>query len=437
MTQLLRNVLDAGFIVGLVIALFLGGKIVPYLIVVGVLPIILFWKDTDYVSLRKLPYRLFIPTLLYYCFCIIIYYAYTGLPSGMTPPSNPDIELYGVGLALLIVGYLRSSQIKNISSLFHSIAPYALLGSFGVLSAYMYLGIDGCRVVVAAAWPFIPALIFTTITFLLLLDWEHRSKWQKNLRLMLIALSIVISLAYTGSRGIAIAQFCVIGLLMIASLIPHLKKGLPSCKGLLVAVAMGLSLSACVGAITSCYNFARWPAVFHLLPYNVTFVNMDANANALATNQTVVVDPIPMSVDQPTLKDTSIEIRLGMWQVSLDAIYDAPWFGNGSLSLKPIIGETFGYEHNHNQYLAWLVTGGIVLLVIGLLFLSTPIMISNHLDLSNRIIIGLSITGLWGISMVFDAFFSLKFYLHYYSLILGVLFALVSNMKSNMNAKVS
>lgn len=44
-----------------------------------------------------------------------------------------------------------------------------------------------------------------------------------------------------------------------------------------------------------------------------------------------------------------------MWIASLEAVRQAPLFGHGALSLRPIIEDRFHFEHNHNQYLAWLV----------------------------------------------------------------------------------
>src|SRR5690606_34480844 len=98
------------------------------------------------------------------------------------------------------------------------------------------------------------------------------------------------------------------------------------------------------------------------------------------------------------IKDPSIALRLDMWTVSWEAIRQAPVLGHGALSLRPIIEEKFGFEHNHNQYLAWLVTGGVVFLIIGLCFLSTPILVSKVLAPVDRALFFLSVTGLWGVA---------------------------------------
>jgi O-antigen ligase len=126
--------------------------------------------------------------------------------------------------------------------------------------------------------------------------------------------------------------------------------------------------------------------------------------------------------------DASIGLRLEMWKTSLDAIRQAPVFGHGSMYLQHLIAEKYGFEHNHNQYLSWLVTGGILLLGLGLWLLLTPWILAAGLPITERLIITLSITMVWGISMMFDSFLNMKFYLHYYCLLIGLLYALINDM---------
>jgi hypothetical protein len=426
-----RAILDDGFLVGLAFALFLAGKIVPFLLVVGVLPIALFWMKSDYAKPAGLLARFLLPTIGYLAFCLLLLYAYPGLQPGETPPNNPDLELYAVAFALLAVGFLRGQQIRNLSNRFHIVMPWALLAAFAVLSIYMFLGWDGCRVQVAASWPFIPAIIFTTLTFLLLLGWQGRSTRQRFFRLALITLSIIVTVAYTGSRGVAVGQFAVLAALILCRGIRSLRNGLPTMPQLGLAIGAGLALCAAVGTATGCNSFGRWHAVI-----NVADILQPATRPASALPETelepvLVSDSVPSSIPSSTpaqSNDASISLRLDMWRASLDAIRQAPLFGHGALSLRPIIQDPFGFEHNHNQYLAWLVTGGIVLLVIGLFFLSTPALISSGLAPADRVIVILSVTGLWGVSMIFDAFLSLDFYLHYFSLLLAFLFALITDM---------
>jgi hypothetical protein len=420
-----RAILDDGFLVGLAFALFLAGKIVPFLLVVGVLPIALFWMKSDYAKPAALLTRFLAPTIGYLAFCLLLLYAYPGLQPGETPPNNPDLELYAVAFALLAVGFLRGQQIRNLTNRFHAVMPWALLAAFAVLSIYMFLGWNGCRVYVAASWPFIPAIIFTTLTFLLLLGWQGHSTRQRILRLTLITLSIVVTVAYTGSRGVAVGQFAVLAALILCRGIRSLRNGLPTLPQLGLAIGAGLALCIAVGTVTGCNSFGRWHGVINVVDLS-RFERGEAQASALSETASAPTAKLESVPAQST--EFSISARLDMWRASLDAIRQAPLFGHGALSLRPIIQDPFGFEHNHNQYLAWLVTGGIVLLVIGLFFLSTPALISGGLATADRMIVLLSVTGLWGVSMIFDAFLSLDFYLHYFSLLLGFLFALITDM---------
>ena len=127
--------------------------------------------------------------------------------------------------------------------------------------------------------------------------------------------------------------------------------------------------------------------------------------------------------------DVSIGLRIEMWKVSVKSIRDAPLFGHGSLYLQHLIAERFdmSYQHNHNQYLSWLVTGGFLALGLGLWFLSIPWLISAKLGAADRITITLAVSVFWGIAMVFDSFLNLKFYLHFYCLLVGLLYAFVND----------
>jgi hypothetical protein len=433
-----RAVLDDGFIVGLVFALFLAGKIVPYLVVVGVVPILLFWNKSDYAKSRSAILRFALPAAGYFALCLLLLVFYPGLEPGEKPPRNPDLELYIVAVAMLAIGFLRGQQIKNLYVRFQAIAPWSLAAAFAVLSGYMFLGIrDDCRVRAEAAWPFIPAIIFTTLTFLLLLGWEGLSRRARFLRLALLSLSVVVVLGYTGSRGVAVAQFGVFAAFILLRLSRKFRAALPTAIELLASAAIGALLCLPVQSATGCNNFGRLPTVFDIFR-SAYAIDTEASANDAKPGMVVQAGAnegagvaLRAEAERNAAQgagDPSVTLRLDMWAASVEAIWKAPFFGHGALSLRPIIQDRFGFEHNHNQYLSWLVTGGIVFLCVGLLFLFTPYLVSYGLPPANRAVLTLSVTGLWGIAMVFDSFLSLDFYLHYFSLLLGFLFALTSDM---------
>jgi len=107
-TRRLKPGLDWGFIVGMVFALVLAGKIVPFLAVVGVVPIPFLWRSLQQKHYLVSPVRLIVPAAIYFVYMLLTYFFYTGLQPGDAKPVNPDIELYGIGIAILIVGTLRS-----------------------------------------------------------------------------------------------------------------------------------------------------------------------------------------------------------------------------------------------------------------------------------------------------------------------------------------
>lgn len=435
--------LDWAFIVGVVFAIVLAGKIVPFLVVVGIIPIPFLWRILQQKRYLASPARLLIPAAIYFAYVLISYFFYKGLQPGDAKPTNPDLELYGVAIAMLVVGMLRSLEIEGLRRKFDVAVPWTLLAAFVVLSVMMFTGYrDVCRVRAAGAWPFIPALLFGTLTFLSFLGWKGFSSRERNFRLLLNAFSIVVVVAYTGSRGIAVAQVGVLFCFAAMALVPQWRGKVPAIRQLLLSSLAGLVLCGAVSALTGCGSMDRiMPMIKTITILSARVVDQPAQsaaspatltqqAPASAATSTVVAPSPPAAVGTSAAivdTDMSIELRLEMWKTSLHAIAEAPIFGHGSLYLQHLITERYGFEHNHNQYLSWLVTGGLVGLCIGLMFLFIPWIVSAGLSMPDRLIITLAVSIFWGLSMMFDSYFNLKFYTHYYCLLCGLLYALVND----------
>lgn len=437
---------DIGFITGLVFALFLGDKVVPLLILTGALPLIFQIRAFKGISLSIPLGRLLWPAGLYFGYSLLALFFFTGLRPDEPRPANPDLELYLIAIAMLALGTLRGLSVANLSRQFQSIVPLALLVSFLVLSGYMFLGIrDGCRVKAEAGWPFIPALIFATLTFLTLLEWRHLSTGAKRLRYVLLTCSIVVTVAYTNSRGIGIAQAVCLGFLAVLSLTDRFSDHLPNWRGLVATALLGLTLSVVVGGITGCGADTRLQSIFRVLtiltgseahasnyPKSAPPSDPPLQERAMTVAQvSAPVEPPPAKATEQKIMDTdpSIGLRLQMWKVSVESFLQAPVFGHGSLYLQRLISTPFGaaYQHNHNQYLTWLATGGIFAFGLGLCFLAIPWFVSLGLPAQDRLVITLSISVFWGVSMIFDSFFGLKFYIHYYCMLVGVIYALATD----------
>jgi len=435
--------LDWAFIVGVAFAVVLAGKTVPFLVVAGVLPIPFLWNSLRQRQYRVSPARLLVPAGIYFAYSLLTFFFYTGLQPGEAVPVNPDLELYGIAIAMLAVGAIRGLEIDGLKRKFDIAVPWTLLAAFIVLSIMMFTGYrDICRVRAAAAWPFIPALLFGTLTFLSFFGWRHFSARERSFRLLLNAFAIVVILAYTGSRGIAVAQAGVLVLIVLLGFLPRFRGAVPGLGPLVLSCIFGIALCGVVAVTAGCGSLSRIMPIFKTI--GILSANAAEQPAPITTEQPSPLQaPATAPIQQPSAAapsaapsardkaimdaDMSIGFRLEMWRVSLQSIAEAPLFGHGSLYLQHLITQRYGFEHNHNQYLSWLVTGGLVGLCIGLMFLAIPWLVSAGLDTPDRLIITLALSIFWGLSMMFDSYFNLKFYTHYYCLLVGVLYALVND----------
>ncbi|KPF57086.1 O-antigen ligase family protein [Rhizobium sp. AAP116] len=439
---------DFLFLTGLAVALFLGSKVTPLLVVAGVLPIPFLLH-----ALKNRHYHVPIWTLLapfgiYFAYSIFALFFFTGLEASDPRPVNPSLESYSIAIAMLAVGLVRSLQIKNLASQFRKLMPWLLIACFAVLTYMMFAGIrEHCRVRGLAPWPFIPALLFSTLTFICLVGWERLGNRERWLRVGLLALSVIVSTTYTGSRGVAVAQVGVFGVLLILSFLPSLSKGIPRWYHLASAAVAGAVVSALIGFATDCGPASRFSSTFETLG---TLTSQFTTAG----EETAPTQPVPaQSEPEPTTSqipqapepavvstseanqstevtnDDAIGHRLAMWKTSVEAIKERPVFGHGSLYLQKLIHATYGYEHNHNQYLTWLVTGGVLQLTLGLIFLAIPWFVSKGLSTADRLLLTTGVSLFWAIAMMFDSFLNLKFYTHYFCLLCGVLYALSNSMQ--------
>ena len=438
----LWQVSDFLFLAGLAIALFLGSKVTPLLVVAGVLPIPFLMHALKNRHYHVSIWALLIPFGIYFAYGLLTLFFFTGLEPSDPRPVNPSLESYAIAIAMLVVGLVRGLQVRLLADLFRRFMPWLLVACFLILSYMMFTGIrDACRVRGLAPWPFIPALLFSTLTFICLVGWERLAISERWLRVALMALSIVVSTTYTGSRGVAVAQLGVFGILLILGILPSFRGRTPGCLHLATAASTGLLLSFLVGIATDCGPASRFSSTFE------TLETMASQLTAGDEETTTPAAPAPAtgegsattapgqgtetgSNDPATLsKDEAIDHRLAMWQASVEAILERPLFGHGSLYLQKLIHTTYGYEHNHNQYLTWLVTGGGFQLALGLLFLAIPWFVSKGLSTADRILLATGVSLFWGMAMMFDSFLNLKFYTHYFCLLCGVLYALSNSMQ--------
>ncbi len=437
----IRIMADYAFCFFLVFACVLGGKSLTPLLIFGLIPI--FWARRDIVlnTFSAVPFIVKFATVAYFLHGMVYLTIYPGIPRDLQPPPNPSWELYLVAILMLLIGFIRGADIDDLRiKLTTAIAP-SLYISFIVLTIYAILDVTGDgRVQAAAAWPFIPALLFSMWAFIGLAGWAHLSASQRLLRLGLISLSIVVVHGYTGSRGVGLAHSVVLLLLFFMSIFAgEARRRLPNPTALGAAVVIGLILFTAHQGATSNGAILRLQHVSDFLTHYIQRVPAsDGSTNegaippsdsaATQSTQSEVSEP---QAQRPATSDASTNIRIDMWIVSLREISTAPLFGHGALSMKTIIDEKFGLQHNHNQFLSWLLTGGLLLFILGTLFLLTPTLSTPLMAREDRFLIFVSTFVLWGAAMMFDSFLSLKFYLHYFCLLAGIIAAMAAREQTH------
>lgn len=439
-----RQTVDALFAAGLVASLLLGGKVTPLLIIFGVLPIPFLAASLKEQKITTPVWRILAPSAAYFIYGIFTLMFFTGLEENSSLPVNPSLEFYLVAISMLLIGSVRGLQILNMDAFFRTSIPTCLLIAFVILSYLMFAGIrTDCRVEALAPWPFIPALIFSTISLLSLAGWEQMTRRERLTRLALLAFSIVVTTAYTGSRGVAVGLLVAFFVLFVSGLSSKLRGRVPRWHDVLLAGFFGVGLSFAVGVVTECGPVKRFATTFHWSKSTVVTQLSSSQPSEDLPGEPAAshlnVDPeAPHEGSQPTgeleapRSDKSIDIRIEMWRVSLDAIYESPLWGHGSLYMHKLIGEPYGFQHNHNQYLSWLVTGGLIQLLLGLVFLATPWIVSVRCSFADRILIAVAMPALWGAAMMFDSFFNLKFYMHFYCLLCGLIYAWTGRQSDNL-----
>ncbi len=326
---------DILFLTGLAAALFLAGKVTPLLVVAGVMPIPFLLRELKNRHYHVSIWTLLAPFGIYFAYSIFVFFFFTGLEASDPRPVNPSLESYSIAVAMLAVGLLRSLQIRNLASLFRKLMPWLLVACFALLSYMMFAGIrDACRVRGLAPWPFIPALLFSTLTFICLVGWERLAERERWLRVGLLALSIVVSTTYTGSRGVAVAQVGIFGVLVLFSFLPSFAKSMPRWYHLISAVIAGAVISVLIGLATDCGPAGRFSSTFETLGRMASQLTAADEEAASPTpvgpapegvqiprnSEPAVVVPSEPNQSTEVVKDEAIGLRLAMWQTSIAAI---------------------------------------------------------------------------------------------------------------------
>ena len=154
-------------------------------------------------------------------------------------------------------------------------------------------------------------------------------------------------------------------------------RGIRDAASLILAVCIGVGVGGAFDTMTGCNFFQRAEAVTSLIKPEVSLEDFRG------TN--------------------SIAVRVNSYQRALDAAAERPFFGHGIAS-EPGFDLTL-HRHVHNIDLSWMIWGGVVSLISGIVFLlSASLALVRRRRTLGNCVLGLSVAGPFLFSQLFDSF---------------------------------
>lgn len=366
--------------------LFLDTSIDGLIALTGLLP--LFWVGVRS-AIADVPRVYVVSTTFLVQLCVLL-----ALIAVLNPPPSGTVAFehaayptfWGANVGLIILISVRLAIVEDIVQVTDRILPWVLVACFIGLSIDKFSGEIGgaeCRVRGLTRWPFTPALFFTVFTLFSFASWPKLNASGQYVRLGLVTAAVLLANGYAGVRMIAIVQLvCFVGFAFLFWWARPAGLPRPALK-IMIAVGLGLIMSVIVDFVSGCQLFLRF--------------------GELAT---AAFDPEALQ------QGSGVALRLQFLRHGLDAVALAPWLGYG-IWAEELLVEGSGHTHVHNQYLSWLVWGGLPVLVSGLLFLAAPLVaIVGVKDRWRRAVLIATVVGPMPLSLTADTFLRLPTFLN-------------------------
>ncbi len=375
---------DSVLIICVVSVVFAGLRLEDAILTLTILPLVLPHKFSTNVKtlFRHLPF--IIICSLYSVFHLIKLFFWDSPVMDAELNRYPFVpEKWFLGLALVPVLTVRFVSMDRLVHLFQKIAPIVLLILFSIMSINFFTPYfeDTGRITNLNPDPFMSPLYFTVFTIMLFDNTYLKTDAQRLTRCTLIVVSIVLSTAYAGTRGILLAQlvsYTVLACIFWASV--DSKKNTIQ---IILSIAAGLALGFCIDLCAEG-------------PFSQRFLYL--------------FDAVQPIAESPEIRDRSIAIRAQLYDLGIENVLKKPLFGY-SIAYEPLLAAPM--DHMHNMYISWCLWGGVFSLLTGMIFLLSPtiVLLLRNKGL-NACILGLSIIGPLSVSMLFDSFlFWKRFYL--------------------------
>jgi len=119
--------------------------------------------------------------------------------------------------------------------------------------------------------------------------------------------------------------------------------------------------------------------------------------------------------------DWNTAARLQFLKKGISELEGHLFTGRGVYMEPYIAREVLGdHKHLHNNYVSWLIWGGIFVLVSGLIWLISPVILTSQQVGLNITVFPMMIASLWSVSLLFDSFFAWNGFTYAYTILICV-----------------
>jgi len=370
----------------------------------------------------------------------------------ISSPAGYEMWIYCIIALFVATTFFDDKSTLRYARVF---LPLSIILTFGIAAYQFHIAeLEPLKIRMWNANVFEAPLFATTLSFIFFAMVNKDQKLPVVFASFLIGLTIVLATSYTGRRGIFLGQVVALasmGVLLMFS--RKYKLGAALIATLVISTLFGIMIDLS-------YNGAFWDrlyvifvllhenqkvAAFALFAFCTMFLSstfFQSIQNFRSYKRYVIVASIAVALilaaasvryvsntdafetiiqtlqDNRKLvqqSDQSAGFRLGFAYQGLDALQDNLVFGPGA-RVEPYLAKEVlnGHMHLHNNYLSWLIWGGLITLTSGLVWLFAPVVLIKKSHNFTTVIPCLMIALLWSVSLVFDSFFSWKNFTYVY-----------------------
>jgi hypothetical protein len=357
----------------------------------------------------------------------------------------------------VLVGTVFFGKTRNLKE-----AKIFLTGSLFitfVVAAYQFHILDDPKVKLFNANVFQAPLFATMIGIILFSIIKQDRGWIIPKTIFIFAPLLMFSIAYAGTRGIFIGQ---IATLTLGIFVFFFLKKYHVAMGLLASLFLGVAFAIFIDAEAG-GSFARRLDVIILLAQNnalnLALAVFAVGALILMTkyalqkinfrSRTCVVllmasllvasawayengsdlgatdrlttfqNQLSKNIALAETSDGSTSARLQFLKKGISELEGHLLTGRG-VYMEPYIAREVlgGHKHLHNNYVSWLIWGGIFVLVSGLIWLISPVILTSQQVGLNITVFPMMIASLWSVSLLFDSFFAWNGFTYAYTILI-------------------